>query len=146
MTVAQALHWFDIDRFFNEASRVLKPRGVLSVWCYERCKVNPACDDIIEKIFAEVESYWPPERDLVEDHYGSINLPFPEMPVDAFSMEASWAADNMLAYMRTWSASQRYMRDNGTDPTSNLVDALRAAWGPGRRSVRWPITLKAGRK
>ena len=34
VTVAQALHWFDIPRFFNEAKRVLKPGGVVAVWCY----------------------------------------------------------------------------------------------------------------
>src|SRR5262245_38403499 len=28
LTVAQALHWFDLPRFFVEANRVLRPRGV----------------------------------------------------------------------------------------------------------------------
>ena len=36
VTVAQALHWFPLDRFFGEVRRVLVPDGVLAVWCYTR--------------------------------------------------------------------------------------------------------------
>ncbi|MCP4490067.1 MAG: class I SAM-dependent methyltransferase, partial [Gammaproteobacteria bacterium] len=32
ITVAQALHWFNIDFFFKEVKRVLKPGGILAVW------------------------------------------------------------------------------------------------------------------
>lgn len=34
ITVFQALHWFDIDKFFAEAQRVLKPQGVLAIVGY----------------------------------------------------------------------------------------------------------------
>jgi len=34
ITVAQALHWFNIEEFSNEALRVLKAKGVLAVWAY----------------------------------------------------------------------------------------------------------------
>lgn len=34
ITVAQALHWFDQDRFHAEVRRVLKPEGVLAAWTY----------------------------------------------------------------------------------------------------------------
>lgn len=146
ITVAQALHWFDIDRFFAEAVRVLKPGGVLAFWCYERCKVDPVCDDIIEQIFAEVEPFWPPERDIVERHYEDVEMPLPGIPAGDFSMHANWNADEILGYMRTWSASQRYMDVNGADPTLIHADELGAAWGAERRPVLWPITLKVGRR
>ena len=32
--VAQALHWFDLDRFYAEVQRVLKPNGVLAASAY----------------------------------------------------------------------------------------------------------------
>jgi len=146
ITVAQALHWFDIDRFFAEAVRVLKPGGVLSLWCYEHCRVDPACDVVIRQIFAEMEPYWPPERDIVENHYDGIEMPIPEIRTEDFSMQATWTADEILGYMRTWSASQRYMEDKGADPTSIYADELRALWGLGGHTVHWPITLRAGRK
>ena len=34
LIVAQALHWFDLERFYAEARRVLKPTGIVAVWCY----------------------------------------------------------------------------------------------------------------
>ena len=34
LTVSQALHWFDLGRFFDEARRVLAPGGVLAVVSY----------------------------------------------------------------------------------------------------------------
>src|SRR5262249_42826515 len=34
LTVAQALHWFNHERFFAEARRVLKPDGILAAWVY----------------------------------------------------------------------------------------------------------------
>jgi ubiquinone/menaquinone biosynthesis C-methylase UbiE len=62
VTVAQALHWFDVEQFFAETIRVLKPGGVLAFWCYTHSNTDPDCDEIVRKVFAEVESYWPPER------------------------------------------------------------------------------------
>ena len=34
IAVAQAVHWFDLDRFHAEVKRALKPAGLLAVWCY----------------------------------------------------------------------------------------------------------------
>jgi hypothetical protein len=51
----------------------------------------------------------------------------------------------MLGYLRTWSACRRYLEDRGVDPVDSIEDALRSAWGPASREVRWPIALKAGR-
>lgn len=146
ITVAQALHWFDIDAFFEEACRVLKPSGVLAIWCYGHCDVDPACNKLIEQVFADVEPYWPPERDIVEAGYAGIDLPVAPIASQDFDMLATWTANDMLDYMRTWSASQRYMDDKGADPTAKRADELRARWGSDRRTVRWPITLRVGRR
>jgi ubiquinone/menaquinone biosynthesis C-methylase UbiE len=34
VTVAQALHWFELAPFYAEVERVLRPRGVRAVWTY----------------------------------------------------------------------------------------------------------------
>ena len=38
--VAQALHWFDMDRFFAEAKRVSKESGILAVSTYTHVSVT----------------------------------------------------------------------------------------------------------
>jgi len=100
VTVGQALHWFDIVRFFSEAMRVFKPGGVLAVWCHERCRLNVACEEIIEKVFAGIERYWPAERAIVDDHYQSITLPVAEFPAAAFRMSATWIASDMRVLLQ----------------------------------------------
>ena len=43
-----------------------------------------------------------------------------------------------LAYLRSWSASQKYQRETGRDALTGLVDDFTAAWGDPAltRSVR----------
>ncbi len=146
VTVAQALHWFDIPGFFDEAQRVLAPGGVLAVWSYERCLVDPDCDEVINELYANiVGSYWPPERKLVDDGYRNIELPMPSISSPDFAMKAHWSADEMLGYLLTWSASQRYLMEHGSDPVALIEDRLHAVWGGGSREVSWPLNLKIGR-
>lgn len=146
ITVAQALHWFDIDAFFAEADRVLKPGGVLAFWCYQNCGVDDDVDPVVLEMFAEVEDYWPPERAIVEDEYPTIAMPFNETAIGNFCIVADWSAGQLLDYMRTWSAAQRFTAANGYDPLERHADALRRAWGDQPRQVRWPIVLRVGRK
>ncbi|MGI9262365.1 MAG: class I SAM-dependent methyltransferase [Woeseiaceae bacterium] len=146
VTVAQALHWFDIEQFFAESVRVLRPGGVLAIWAYGHCHVDQECDAVVRQIFAEVESFWPPEREIVESGYAGITLPVSEFQAEDFAMAVDWTVDQIVAYMRTWSASQRYIKANGTDPTSLHHAELAAAWGDSARTVTWPITLRVGRR
>ena len=145
ITVAQALHWFDIDGFFAEAERVLAPGGVLAVWSYERCSVNAECDRVIDQIFAEVEDYWPPGRSIVDAGYKDVDMPFTSLSLPPISMRMQWLVTDALGYFRTWSASRRYLAERGRDPFVGLEEPLRIAWGGGRHSMRWPLTFKAGR-
>lgn len=146
ITVAQAVHWFDITRFFDEAQRVLAPGGVVAIWSYERCSVEPDCDALINELYVDiVDAYWPPERKLVEEGYRSIELPMPAITPPEFVMKIEWTIDEMLGYLRTWSASQRYLMATGSDPVALIEERLQDAWGVGGREVSWPLNLKIGR-
>src|SRR5437899_2141065 len=55
VTVAQAIHWFDFDRFYAEANRVLSDSGVIAVWAYgidevEGDEVNALAQDYYENV------------------------------------------------------------------------------------------------
>jgi ubiquinone/menaquinone biosynthesis C-methylase UbiE len=45
--IAQALHWFDLDRFYAEARRVLKPNGVLAASAYKFFRITPEIDQLV---------------------------------------------------------------------------------------------------
>ena len=79
--VAQALHWFDLDRFYVEARRVLKNNGAFAASAYNLLHVEPAIDEVVNRYYYEVVGpFWPPERKLVEQF---ADLPFPFHKVDA---------------------------------------------------------------
>jgi SAM-dependent methyltransferase len=146
--VAQALHWFDLDRFYAEARRVLKPDGVLAVSAYNLLHIEKAIDEVVNRYYHEVVGpFWPPERRLVEQF---ANLPFPFQKIDPpeFEMTASWNLDHLLGYLRTWSSTQRFIAAKGGDPLEQITDDLRSTWGDPEqtRTVTWPLTMRVGRK
>lgn len=149
VTVAQALHWFDRPAFYAEAARVLRPGGILAVWCYGAMEVpSPALQRTLDRFYGEtVRPHWPPERELIEEGYRSIRLPFPELPPPAFRIEARFTLDALIGYVGTWSATQRYRESTGRDPLPGLREALARDWPePAEpRIVRWPLALRIGR-
>jgi SAM-dependent methyltransferase len=146
VTVAQALHWFDFEAFFGEVRRILKPRGLFAAWAYSDCRVTPAIDVLKDRVYVDlVGPYWPPERTLVEAGYTTIPFPLDEIAAPPFEMAVDWHADQFLAYLRSWSATQRYRREVGEDPVAQIERDLRAEWGDGTRVVRWDFHLRCGR-
>ncbi|KAF5180912.1 Methyltransferase, partial [Thalictrum thalictroides] len=68
VTVAQAIHWFDLPTFYQQVKWVLKkPNGVLAVWCYLEPMVNEAVDTVFWKMYNEFGPYLAPARKLVDD-------------------------------------------------------------------------------
>ena len=62
-------------------------------------------------------------------------------------MRCEWTLPQYLAYLRTWSATQRYLRGTGDDAVSLIEAEMAVAWGdPQRvRTVQWPLGLRVGR-
>lgn len=150
VTVAQAYHWFHHARFCAEATRVLRPGGVIALWCYGLTHVDEAVDALFRRLYDERlgDAYWPPERRHVENGYRDLPFPFePISDVPRFTMRLDWTLAQYLAYLRSWSASQKYQRETGRDALTGLVDDFTAAWGDPAltRSVSWPLSLRAGR-
>lgn len=147
VTVAQALHWFDFDRFYAEVRRVLKPGGALAVWTYGVNEIAPEVDAIVRHYYADITgAYWPPERHYVDRNYRTIPFPFHELETPSFRMQKRWSLEDLLGYLGTWSASKRYQRAHGGDPLELIREPLARAWGAhGTRLIEWPIYARAGK-
>lgn len=149
ITVAQALHWFDGERFYAEAERVLKPGGVLAVWCYGLLYCESAIEAQISYLYRDIVGpYWPPERIHIEQGYHDLPFPFKEQSSPEFYMTAEWDLQQLLGYLRTWSAVQRYTREKGHDPLDLVEQELAELWGDPlhHRPIRWPLSLRWGYK
>jgi len=148
ITVAQALHWFDIEKFFDRAEVVLKNDGILAIWSYGMATISPDIDEVVSTLYASIlEQFWPPERRLVEAGYSSINFPFSPLSAPALGMECKWSLQQLLDYFLSWSATRRYMEVNGNNPLEIIKAELGVAWGNARyRIVRWPLNIRVSRK
>ena len=148
IAVAQALHWFHFNEFYAEARRVLKPRGVIAVWCYNLLRCEPGIDALLDEYYVNVVGrFWPPERKLLEDRYQNISFPFAEIAAPNFFMEAEWPLDDLLGYLRTWSATQIFIAQNQADPLVDFRRRLLAHWDNPALSKRmqWPLYVRVGR-
>ena len=148
VTVAQALHWFNLEEFYREARRVLKRGGVIAVWSYNLLNISPEIDAVLGTFYEEtVGPYWPPERKLVEQGYHSIAFPFEDLKPPSFHMSARRSLTDLLGYLRTWSATQRFIKDKGVDPVEDVADKLLPLWGEPEKEleVRWPLSLRVGK-
>jgi SAM-dependent methyltransferase len=147
VVAAQAVHWFDFERFHAECRRVLVPRGVVAVWTYEKFRVDAAVDAVVDRFYTEVVGGdWPAERRYVEQGYRTLPFPWREEAAPVFVLETDWDLGEVLGYLATWSAVQRYKERLGQDPLPALRPLLAAHWPTaGTRRLRWPIHLRLGR-
>lgn len=139
--VAQALHWFDLPRFFAECERVLKPGGILAVLTYNLLSISAEIDPLIEHLyFTVLGDYWDAERRLVENAYADINFPFETESFPDSQMRCDWTCEQVLGYLGTWSAVKQFRKATGEDAISYIADDFRSAWGSEeRKAVVWPL-------
>jgi ubiquinone/menaquinone biosynthesis C-methylase UbiE len=148
ITVGQALHWLRLDDFYAEAKRVLKPGGLLAAWTYGHLRVSPEVDAVVRCYHDEIVGpFWPPERKTVGSAYRDLPFPFDEIETPQFQIEVHWSREHFFGYLRTWSATQRFLVANGRDPVDAIAGCLAKEWNDSnaKRRVIWPLTIRAGR-
>jgi|HubBroStandDraft_4_1064222.scaffolds.fasta_scaffold50130_3 SAM-dependent methyltransferase len=150
VTVAQALHWFELAPFYAEVDRVLRPHGVLAVWTYGVMHVaGEHVDRRVQEFYWDtLEGYWPAERQLVESGYKTLPFVFAELTAPTFEMQEDWSLQQFIGYVRSWSATARYVERNAADPAAALEESLASLWGePDElRRISWPLRVRIGVK
>jgi SAM-dependent methyltransferase len=148
ITVAQAAHWLDLDKFYAEARRVARPGAVLALITYGVLHVEGEVDGIVQRFYYEViRPHWPPERRHVEAGYQTLPFPFTEVAVPQLAIEVSWRLRDLLGYVDTWSAVREMEKAIGRSPIDAFARELTNAWGDpeARRNVVWPLSLRVAR-
>jgi SAM-dependent methyltransferase len=147
VAVAQALHWFDHVRFYDEVRRVAAPGGAIAAWSYRPPTIDGEVGATLDRLmFETLRDDWPPGRHFVEENYRTIPFPFEPIAAPAPALAREWTVDEILGYARSWSATARYIERGGVDPVEAIEPEVRRAWGqPSRRAITWPLTMLAGR-
>jgi ubiquinone/menaquinone biosynthesis C-methylase UbiE len=149
ITVAQAIHWFDFEKFWPETLRVLKQGGVFAAWGYDWFKVSSPIDAAItESIMRVIELYWAKQNQLVWNAYKDIDFPFEKITTPPIAMTQRWNLAQVLNYIHSWSATRRCMQEQGMAFFDSAVKKIEAAWGDAHeiKEVSMNFHLYAGRK
>ncbi|OIQ17328.1 MAG: SAM-dependent methyltransferase [Flavobacterium sp. MedPE-SWcel] len=146
ITVAQAIHWFDFEIFYKEVTRLLKPTGTLVVMGYGQFSTNLDSDKLINHLHKNIlGSYWDEERKYVDENYETIPFPFEEIKTDEFVDEFTWSFDHLLGYIDSWSATQHYIKKNGSNPVNLIKEELKESWNNNDKKVTFPLLLRIGK-
>lgn len=145
ITVAQAIHWFDFEKFYKEVYRTLKPTGLLAVIGYGMIDVQHAeINRQIQMLYFEtLKGYWDVERHYIDEAYTTIPFPFEEIAVTSLKMQYQWTAAQLLKYLSTWSAVKHYQDKNNASPLVALAEIL--SQQEADLTIEFPILLRLGR-
>ncbi len=150
ITVATAAHWFEIDKFYAEADRVLKPGGALAIWSYGGCTVNEQVDEALHKLSHNIlADYWSPEIwKIWRDKYQTLPFPYRLTESPQFTSKLNWNLQQLINYLNSWSGVQNYKNANAKNPVDIIEDELANIWGEPDmlKPVYWRLYMKAGIK
>jgi len=148
VTVAQAYNWIKWGEFKNEVTRVCKPGAVIAIWTYNRNKIGDKnIDDAVYSFYENVtKTYWDYERKYVEELYETVEFDYELLPVKQFETTLNWQREDMIGYISSWSAIQKYIKVNGHSPIPIIEEEINKLWPEGEvKKVSFPIYLKLGR-
>lgn len=145
--VAQAIHWFDFDRFYTEVRRTAKPKALLCVIGYGRLQISETIDRLITDFYAGViGKYWDKERRYVDEDYKTILFPFEEIQTPQFENRHQWSLEHLIGYLNTWSAVKHFIKQNGYNPVEPLRPEIELYWGnAAEKDVVFPLLLRVGK-
>jgi len=146
VTVAQALHWLDHDRFFVEVRRVLRPGAIFAAWGYNWFHVSPEIDALVQKkLLPLIAPFWLSQNGHLWNSFRDIAFPFERIESPKFFLRPTWTAEQFLAYIHTWSATRRCVGEKGPEYLGAASEEISLAWGETLREVRMDVPMFVGR-
>ncbi|MBY4594432.1 class I SAM-dependent methyltransferase [bacterium BD-1] len=148
MAAAQAAHWFDLPRFYEEVRRVCVPHGMLALVSYGVMHLDEHLEPRFSRFYRdEIGPYWPEERKFVDSGYANLPFPFAEQSTPCLEIRKSWNLEELLGYISTWSAVHRACEAGREDISQSFAADLIELWGNSLqyREVRWPLNVRLGK-
>ena len=147
VVAAQAAHWFDLPRFYDEVKRIGVPGVTLALVSYGVLNLDKELNARFEDFYwREIGSYWPAERKLVDSGYADLVFPFKEQQAPPMAIRKTWTLSQLLGYIGTWSAVKRLRAAGRTNILETFAVDLAALWGnpDNCRDIIWPINMRIG--
>jgi len=146
ITVGQAYHWFDFMAFGKEASRLLKPDGVIAIWTYGLLRLNETLTSALDKFYQDVTGpYWDEERKWVDQEYQTVPFPFEEISTDfSFQIRTEFTIEQFEGYLNTWSGVKHFIAKEGYNPIGAFIAEIKPHW-KGQQKVAYPGFVRLGK-
>ncbi|KFK28813.1 hypothetical protein AALP_AA7G052200 [Arabis alpina] len=155
ITVATAVHWFDLQKFYAIVNRLLrKPGGIIAVWSYNTdMVVSPEFDSVMTRFNNKTVPYCKfPESQYFLDGYKTLPFPFKSVglglegkPIE-LEMKKTVSFEGFLRMLKSWSAVGA-AKEKGVDLLEeNVVKELETAWGGSElvRTIVYKTFMLAG--
>jgi SAM-dependent methyltransferase len=147
ISVGQAIHWFDFEKFYRHVAISLKTEGIIAVTGYGLIRIDSSCDLIIQHLYTNIlGKYWDKERKYIDENYQTIPFPFNEIITPTIIQRFKWSLQQLIGYLNTWSAVQHYISVNHSNPLLLIEEKLKDAWGgQNEKDVYFPILMRVGK-
>ncbi|USA46789.1 class I SAM-dependent methyltransferase [Acinetobacter sp. C26M] len=144
ITVAQAIHWFDFEKFYAEVKRTLRVDGLFAVIGYGLIRLDDTdLNQRIDQLYHHtLKGFWDVERRYIDEQYQTIPFPFEEITMPQLQIVLRWTGAQLWDYLNTWSAVKHYQNQLHVSPLESLQDILQMQQPIG---ISFPILLRVGR-
>ncbi|WP_424361024.1 class I SAM-dependent methyltransferase [Methylocystis parvus] len=146
---ACSVHWFDLPRFYARAGEALKPGGVIAVWTYDwPWTGSPPLDAALEALRTEILGpFWDDNARYYFSGYAALPFPFEETEAPLFRSPIAATCEDLVNFLRTWSAVTKYRARHGVDPLAIMAPVLARAWeaNPPDSPLCVPLHMRCGK-
>jgi SAM-dependent methyltransferase len=145
---ACSIHWFDLPKFYENARRALRPEGVIAAWTYDWPLTQVAPIDAILRRLKEdiLGPFWGENSSLYFNRYETLPFPFKEIDRPLFHTPIARSKSDLVSFLKTWSAVEKYRLRHDSDPLALIDEALEEAWRahPPKLPLCVPLYMRCG--
>lgn len=149
ITVATAIHWFDLEKFYDEVRRILKHDGVLACWAYGFMEcTTPVINDLFKYAGTELlEPYWDENVKMIWGGYQDMPFPFEDIEHGPWVLDLEWTRHEFSSYLLSWSGAQNYLDQTGRSVIEEIGEKLETIWPDPEQTHKFvtPLTSRVGR-
>lgn len=146
ITVAQAIHWFNFDPFYDEVRRVAKDGALLAAIGYGMIRINSTLNPIVDDLYEEAfGTYFNENRKHIDERYQSIPFPLDEILAPSFNNHLTLSFDQLEGYFNSWSAIQKTKDEKGYNPVTETIEELKNKSSSSQIDVNFPVFMRLGR-
>ncbi|KAK9930245.1 hypothetical protein M0R45_027288 [Rubus argutus] len=154
VTVAEAVHWFDLPKFYSLVKRLLrKPGGTIAVWAYNKLLVSPDFDPVFNHFREKCIPFQNPNLIYIRENYRTLPFPFEGVGLShegepmTLEIPKEMSFQGLMRMLKSYSAVPT-AKDQGVDLLSEeVIKEFQRVWGGHDlvRSVKYEAFMLVGK-